>query len=170
MTATALPTLDTRILDVLTWVRDGQVRSTAPTDKAPVRYHRDDTSSRCITARFAPFIHADLVQRIPDSTIWRLTDDGRAVLEAAGLSPDPPVVEEPPVVLLETAWVEVDPRQLAWRTDEWWRAFRNRTPNRVLDSGRILLPCKSVAAADQMVAWLAAFGIPPAALTTGVTT
>ena len=67
------------------------------------------------------------------------------------------------------AWVDVDMRHitLGRRDNDWWTAFHNRTPNRVLHSGRVRVPCNNRDAATHTVELLAAFGIPRAALRVG---
>src|SRR5690242_17972373 len=103
MTAAIAPPVTGKTLDILAWV-----------DAAPVRFHRTELSSRGISAAFRPVVKAGLVQRPNGCVEWRLTDAGRAALDAATVH----------VVVNETAMADRAGRRGA----DWWADHYRTNP------------------------------------------
>jgi hypothetical protein len=140
-----------RHLDVLTWVGDGYVHSTAPSNDAPVRLRRPGATSRCITGMLAPVAHAALVERTPDGTKWRLTDDGQAVLNGAAV------------------WLLVDEAAMGdshgRRGTDWWNDYYRSSAAVTRDSdGTVRIRCASRNHAQRWADLMVANGVAKGAL------
>lgn len=151
MTATKAPPISGKWLDVLSWVQAGQVRSTWPGDGAPVRFHRTELSSRCITTVFRPIVEAGLVERLDGGVQWKLTGAGLAALDAATVH----------VVVDENAITDRAGRRGA----DWWHDYYRTSPDamRAAD-GTIWVPCAGVGAARRWMDLMVANGVPKTAL------
>jgi hypothetical protein len=70
------------VLDILSWVRDGRVRSDATDGSNDIWLKRADHNPRLITDEFQAVADTNLVERVGPA-MWRLTGEGRSFLDTA---------------------------------------------------------------------------------------
>jgi hypothetical protein len=148
---TTVQAIPARHLDVILWVLDGRVRSTTANDTAQIRCRRPGTASHAITANAQSAAAAGLVERVPGSAEWRVTDAGRAALDA----------EVAFLIVDETAMADKHGR----RGVDWWTDHYRSAADLTHDAdGTVRIHCVSQAHAQRWADLMVANGVPKTAL------